>query len=124
MRVSFLYFCALCYALDCDNCGEDASENSLLQVDPKPLNGPGIIFWSYGRSGTGSFKKSLVSATGYKYCRGGGEPFAGHPPDVRSLRECIRKGELLLMIKPQHLYQHGGSLQSSPEFFKAAYQVA
>ena len=123
MRVYFLYFCAICYALDCDN-GEDVSENSLLQLDPKPLNGSGIIFWSYGRSGTGSFKKSLVSATGYKYCKGKGEPFSGHPPDVKSLRDCILNGELLLMVKPQHLYQHGGSLQSPQKFFKAAYQVA
>lgn len=123
MRVYFLYFCAICYALDCDNC-EDVSENSLLQLDPKPLNGSGIIFWSYGRSGTGSFKKSLVSATGYKYCKGKGEPFSGHPPDVKSLRDCILNGELLLMVKPQHLYQHGGSLQSPQKFFKAAYQVA
>ena len=123
MRVYFLYFCAICYALDCDNC-EDVSENSLLQLDPKPLNGSGIVFWSYGRSGTGSFKKSLVSATGYKYCKGKGEPFSGHPPDVKSLRDCILNGELLLMVKPQHLYQHGGSLQSPQNFFKAAYQVA
>ena len=122
MRVYFLYFCAICYALDCDNC-EDVSENSLLQLDPKPLSGSGIIFWSYGRSGTGSFKKSLVSATGYKYCKGKGEPFSGHPPDVKSLRDCILNGELLLMVKPQHLYQHGGSLQSPQKFFKAAYQA-
>ena len=127
MRLFFL-LCTICYSQkDCGSDG-DPSENSLLQIDSRPPDAPpdapGIIFWSYGRSGTGSFKQSLISAAGYTYCQNRGEPFAGHAPDVQALERCMRKGQRLLMVKPQHLFQHGGALQQPEDFFKAAFHAA
>lgn len=120
----FLLF-SICHAQNCHHSGSEKA--SLLQVDSRPPdapNAPGIIVWSYGRSATGSFKQSLISATGYTYCQNRNETFSGHAPDVQILENCIRKKQQLLMVKPQHLFEHGGSLQRPQDFFKAAFRVA
>lgn len=127
MRIYLILYtiCYICYAQTCPDCRGDGSDTSLLQVDSRPPpDAPGIIIWSYGRSGTGSLKKSLISATGYTYCRNMGEPFADRAPNIQSLQRCMRKGQLLLMIKPQHLFEHGGALQRPQDFFQAAFQAS
>lgn len=123
MRIYFILY-TICYAQTCPDCRGDGSDTSLLQVDSRPPpDAPGIIIWSYGRSATGSLKRSLISATGYTYCRNMGEPFADRAPNIQSLQRCMRKGQLLLMIKPQHLFEHGGALQRPQDFFQAAFQA-
>eukprot|EP00438_Fugacium_kawagutii_P006472 Skav231956 [mRNA] locus=scaffold2806:24655:38290:- [translate_table: standard] len=67
-----------------------------------------------------------MSATGYTYCQKRHETFSGHAPNVQILENCMRKQqqlEHLLMVKPQHLFEHGGSLQRPQDFFKAAFQA-
>ena len=124
MRIYFILY-TICYAQTCPDCRGDGSDTSLLQVDSRtPPDAPGIIIWSYGRSATGSLKRSLISATGYRYCQNLGEPFADRAPNIQSLQRCMRKGQLLLMVKPQHLFQHGGALQRPQDFFQAAFQAA
>lgn len=123
MRIYFILY-TICYAQTCPDCRGDGSDTSLLQVDSRtPPDAPGIIIWSYGRSATGSLKRSLISATGYTYCQNLGEPFADRAPNIQSLQRCMRKGQLLLMVKPQHLFQHGGALQRPQDFFQAAFQA-
>lgn len=123
MRIYFILY-TICYAQTCPDRGGDGSDTSLLQVDSRSPDAPGIIVWSYGRSATGSLKRSLISATGYTYCRKMGEPFADRAPNIQSLQRCMRKGQLLLMVKPQHLFQNGGALQRPQDFFQAAFQAS
>eukprot|EP00438_Fugacium_kawagutii_P017038 Skav207832 [mRNA] locus=scaffold3131:173863:174810:- [translate_table: standard] len=113
---------------------EDATETvATLRAQPFPEQRgrkqvpPGLIMWSFGRSGTGSFMQSLANTSGLKFCHGSKESFnrnLGQPAlTSKSLQECMDRGEPLTHLKPEHLTGRNSTLRSPHEFFGAAYKA-
>ena len=59
---------------ECVACQANSRSSALLQKDTKlaslSTELPGLVMWSYGRSATGSFMKSLQKTTGLSFCNG------------------------------------------------------
>lgn len=88
---------------------------------------PGLIMWSFGRSGTGSFMQSLAKTSGLKFCHDKKESFnrnLGQPAlTAKTLQECMDRGERLTHLKPEHLMGRNSTLRSPRDFFSAAYNA-
>mmetsp|Transcript_12562 Transcript_12562/g.21813 ORF Transcript_12562/g.21813 Transcript_12562/m.21813 type:complete len:312 (-) Transcript_12562:70-1005(-) len=95
---------------------------------------PGIIMWSYGRSGTESFMETLHQSSGMEYCNHCKESFnfchqcnapyaCGKPLSREALGACAEKGNRLMHVKPEHLEFDNSSLRTPDDFFEAAQQA-
>eukprot|EP00438_Fugacium_kawagutii_P023977 Skav204022 [mRNA] locus=scaffold229:66802:67848:+ [translate_table: standard] len=96
-----------------------AHERATYQEDNK-----GVIMWSYGRSATGSFMKSLSRTSQIEFCNGNKESFQRGPYMSSSgWQECADRGELLVHVTPTDLVLPNSTLRTPYEVFQAAYKA-
>eukprot|EP00435_Cladocopium_sp_Y103_P016715 s832_g4.t1 len=116
---------------ECVACQAESRSSGLLQRDTKlaslSTELPGLVMWSYGRSATGSFMKSLQKTTGLSFCNGEKESFFFEKTKQRltssALKTCMQRGQRLTHVKPYHLVTVDSDLRTPHDFFNAAYEA-
>lgn len=116
---------------ECVACQANSRSSALLQKDTKlaslSTELPGLVMWSYGRSATGSFMKSLQKTTGLSFCNGEKESFFFEKTKQRltssALKTCMHRSQRLTHVKPYHLVTVDSDLRTPHDFFNAAYEA-